>query len=134
VPGGKLYLHQYVSNSGYTAGGSYAKLQATAGFTVTGVTIFTGDSYEHWYDASELHHDPAFPNDWYVAVGDTIASDDRHVRWSIEIGEGVECGSYLFENTAYWLEGGDQQASSTVVTQVPVACHFTYLPLVLKGS
>jgi hypothetical protein len=134
VPGGELYLHQYVSNSGYTAGGSYAKLQATAGFTVTGVTIFTGDSHEHWYDASELHQNPAFPNDWYVAVGDTIASDDRHVRWSIEIGEDVECGSYSFESTAHWLEGGDQQASSRVVTQVPVACHFTYLPLVLKGG
>ena len=134
VAGGEFYLHQYVSNPGYTAGGSYAKLQATAGFTVTGVTIFTGDNYEHWYAASELHHDPAFPNDWYVAVGDTIASDDRHVRWSIEIGEDVECGSYPFESTAYWLQAGIQRSSDTEMIQIPVACHFTYLPLVLKGG
>jgi subtilisin family serine protease len=134
VPGGEFYLHQHVSNSGYTAGGSYAKLQATAGFTVTGVTIFTGDNHEHWYDASELYHDPAFPNDWYVAVGDTIASEDRHVRWSIEIGQDVECGSYLFQSAAYWREAGVQRSSTTETIQIPVACHFTYLPLVLKGG
>ena len=134
VPGGEFYLHQYVSNSGYTAGGSYAKLQATAGFTVTGVTIFTGDDYEHWYAADELYHEPGSPNDWYVAVGDTVASFGRHVRWSIEIGEDMECGSYPFQSTAYWREVGYQRSSDTETIQIPVACHFTYLPIVLKGG
>ncbi len=134
VPGGALYLHQYVSNSGYTAGGSYAQLHVPEGFTVTGVTVYTQDGHEHWYDASELHHDAdSAPQDWYIAVGDTLAGFERHVRWSIDIDEETECGSYSFDSMAYWLEAGEQQASGTVTTKVPVACHFTYLPVVMRG-
>ena len=135
VPGGEFYLHQYVSNSGYTAGGSYAQLHVPEGFTVMGVTVYTQDGHEHWYDASELYHDPIDgPDDYYVALGDTLAEFERHVRWYIDIDEGTECGGYPFESTAYWLEEGDQHASSTANTQVPVVCHFTYLPLVLRGN
>jgi subtilisin family serine protease len=132
-PGGEFYLHQYVSNSGYTAGGSYARLHAPEGFTVMGVTVYTQDGYEHWYDASELYYDPV-EDDFYVALGETLTKFERHVRWHIDIDGDTECGGYLFESTAYWLEGGDEHASSTVNAQVPVACHFVYLPLVLRGD
>ncbi|MFN2241312.1 MAG: S8 family peptidase [Anaerolineae bacterium] len=132
--GGEFYLHQYVSNSGYTAGGSYARLQVPDGFTVRGATLFTQDGREHWYGAGELYHPAATPNDWYMAAGETLAGFERHVRWTIGIDEGTVCGTYLFASTAYWREGGVQQASSTVVTPVPVTCHAVYLPLVLRGK
>ena len=134
APEGEFYFHQYVSNSGYTAGGSYARLHVPEGFTVMGVTVYTQDGYEHWYDASELYHDPVADDYYYVALGETLAGFERHVRWFIDINEGTECGGYPFGSTAYWLESGEQQASSTVDIQVPVACHFVYLPLVLRGN
>ena len=134
-PDGEFYLHQYVSNSGYTAGGSYAELHVPEGFTVMGVTVYTQEGYEHWYGASEIHHDPdGAPEDWHVALGETLAGFERHVRWQIDIDEGTECGGYPFESTAYWLEGGSQQSSGTTITHIPVACHSYYLPLVLKGE
>jgi subtilisin family serine protease len=131
---GEFYLHQYVSNSGYTAGGSYAQLQVPEGFTVRGATLFTQDGREHWYDASELYHPAGDPDKWCVAVGETLAGFERHVRWYIGIDDGTVCGAYPFASTAYWRESGVQQASSTVVTQVPVTCHAVYLPLVLRGN
>jgi subtilisin family serine protease len=134
VPGGELYFHQYVTNSGYTAGGSYARLHVPEGFTVLGVTVYTQDGHEHWYAAGELYHDAInAPDDWFVAVGDTLAGFGRHVRWTIDIDEGTDCGGYPFENTAYWRQAGTEQQSTIVTTHVPVACHFTYLPLVMKG-
>jgi subtilisin family serine protease len=133
--GEEFYLHQYVSNSGYTAGGSYAKLHVPEGFTVVGATVYTQEGYGHWYDASELYHDPdSAPDDRYVALGETLAGFERHVRWLIEIDEGMACGGYPFESTAYWREGGGERSSSTVITQVPVTCEFLYLPLVLRGD
>jgi len=131
---GEFYFHQFVSNNGYTAGGSYAQLQVPEGFTVRGATLFTQDGREHWYDAGELYHPANEPENWYVAVGETLAGFERHVRWTIGIDEGTVCGAYPFASTAYWRESGAQQASSTVVTPVPVTCHAVYLPLVLKGK
>jgi hypothetical protein len=132
--GSEFYFHQYVSNSGYTAGGSYAHLQIAEGFVVGGVTLFTQDGREHWYNAADLYHPAASPNDWYVAVGETLAGFERHVRWSIDIDEGTACGAYPFASSAHWLEGGAQQDGSTVMTQVPVTCHAVYLPLILRGN
>jgi len=132
-PGGAFYLHQYISNSGYTAGGSYAELHVPEGFTVKGVTVYTQDGYEHWYDAGELHQDPV-EGAWHIALGETLAGFERHVRWQIEIDEEMACGGYPFESTAYWLEGGSQRSSGTTVTQVPVVCHSMYLPLVLRKN
>jgi hypothetical protein len=132
---GEFFFHQYVSNSGYTAGGSYAQLNVPDGFTVMGVSVYTQDGHTHWYDVSEIHHDPVEgPDKVYVAVGETLAEYERHVRWFIEIDEGTVCGSYPFQSTAFWLEGGIQHASSTVETKVPVTCHSAYLPLVLRGN
>jgi hypothetical protein len=132
-PGGEFYLHQYVSNSGYTAGGTYAELRVPEGFTVSGVTVYTQDGYGHWYDASELYHDPVgAPDHWYIALGETLAGFERYVRWEIEIDEATECGGYAFESTAHWLEGGSQRSSGVTITQVPVACHSMYLPLVVR--
>jgi hypothetical protein len=132
--GGELYFHQYLSNSGYTAGGSYARLQVPEGFTVRGATLFTQDGREHWYDDGELYHPVESPDEWYVAVGETLAGFERHVRWTLGIDEGTACGTYPFASTAHWREAGLQQSSSTVVTPVPVTCHAVYLPLVLRGN
>jgi hypothetical protein len=132
-PGGEVYLHQYVSNSGYTAGGSYAELGVPEGFTVLGVMVYAQDGYGHWYDAGELHQDPV-DGDWHIALGETLAGFERHVRWQIEIDEGMECGGYPFESTAYWLEEGSERSSSTTTTTVPVTCYSVHLPLVLRGD
>ena len=132
-PGGEFYLHQYVSNSGYTAGGSYGELHVPEGFTVLGVTVYTQDGHGHWYEAEDLHQDPV-EEDWHIALGETLAGFERHVRWHIDVGEDTECGGYPFESTAYWLEEGSERSSSTVITQVPVTCHSMYLPLVLRGG
>ena len=131
IPGAAFYLNQYVSNTGYTAGGSYAELQVPEGFTVRGATLYTQDGYGHWYDASELHHD-LVDDTWHVALGETLAVFERRVRWEIEIDEGLACAGYPFESTVYWLQGGSERSSSMVVTQVPVVCHSFYLPLVLR--
>jgi hypothetical protein len=131
VPGGEFYLHQYVSNSGYTAGGSFAELHVPEGFTVTGVTVYTQDGYGHWYDAGQLHYEPVDDN-WHVALGETLAGFERHVRWHIEIGEAMGCGAYPLESTAHWLEGGSPQSSSTTISMVPVACNVVYLPMVVR--
>ena len=131
IPGAAFYLNQYVSNSGYSAGGSYAELHVPEGFTVKGATLYTQDGYGHWYDGGELHHD-SVDDKWHVALGETLAGFERRVRWEIEIDEGLPCGGYPFESTAYWLEAGSQRSSSAIITLVPVACHSLFLPLVLK--
>ena len=97
------------------------------------MTVYTQDGYGHWYDASELHQEPV-DELWHIALGETLAGFERHVRWQIEIDEEMACGGYPFESTAYWREEGSERSSSPVITHVPVTCHSMYLPLVLRGD
>jgi subtilisin family serine protease len=118
-PGDYFYYHQYISNSGYTAGGNYARLYAPDGFTVQGVRIYTEDGYSHYYDDSELRHITG-SNYWRVAVGSTLAWYDRHVRWYIRADPDISGGTYTFSNATYWQEGGVLQSSGTNYTDIIV--------------
>ncbi|MCF8055149.1 MAG: S8 family serine peptidase [Desulfocapsa sp.] len=118
-PGDYFYYHQYVSNNGYTAGGSYARLYVPDGFTVQGVRIYTEDGYSHYYDDSELYYiDGA--NYWRVALGNTLPWYDRHVRWYIRADTDIADGNYTFSNAAYWREGGSLQTSGVGYTEILV--------------
>ncbi|MBN2390039.1 MAG: S8 family serine peptidase [Anaerolineae bacterium] len=128
--GDYFYYHQYISNSGYTAGGSYARLYVPDGFTVQGVRIYTEDGYSHWYDDSELRH-VSGSNYWRVAVGETLAWYDRHVRWYIRANSDITGGTYTFSNAAYWQEGGVLQSSGIGYTDILIP--IVFLPLVLKA-
>ena len=133
--GDYFYYHQYISNNGYTAGGSYARLYVPDGFTVQGVRIYTEggveDGYSHYYDDSELRH-IAGSNYWRVAFGSTLAWYDRHVRWYIRADPDLGAGTYTFSNSAYWREGGGLQSSGTTYTYIVRA--FVYLPIISKAS
>jgi len=118
-PGEYFYFHQYVSNSGYTAGGSYARLYVPAGFTVQGVRVYTNDDHSHWYDDSEIYH-PSGSNYWRVAIGETVAWYSRHLRWYIQANSGTAKGDYSFSSTAYWRDSGSLQGSDVIVTGVAV--------------
>jgi hypothetical protein len=111
-PGDYFYLHQYISNNGYTAGGAYSRLYVPDGFTVQGVRIYTEDGYSHYYDDSELRH-VAGENYWRVAFGSTLAWYDRHVRWYIRADPDLAGGDYSFPSVAYWREGGILYSSGT---------------------
>ncbi|MGB2910529.1 MAG: S8 family serine peptidase [Anaerolineales bacterium] len=126
-----FYFHQYISNNGYTAGGSYARLYVPNGFTVQGVRIYTDDSYSHYYDDSEIYH-VSGSNYWRAAVGETIAQYPRHVRWYIRADPGISDGVYTFSNNVYWREGGVLQASGGANTYINVGGGL-YLPLILKN-
>jgi len=128
-PGDYFYYHQYVSNSGYTAGGSYARLLAPDGFTVHGVRIYTEDGYSHWYNDSELRH-IAGSNYWRVAVGESLAWYDRHVRWYIRADTDIGGGTYSFSNAAYWRVGGSLSGSGVSYTQIVVP--MIYLPIITR--
>ena len=130
--GDYFYFHQYISNNGYTAGGSYARLYVPNGFTVQGVRIFTNNSYSHWSDDSEIYH-VSGSNYWRVAVGETIAGYPRHVRWWIRADTGVSDGLYTFTNNVYWREGGSLQVSGGANTHIIVGGEEQYLPLILKN-
>ena len=129
-PGDSFYYHQIISNSGYTAGGSYARLYVPTGFTVRGVRIYTNDSHSHYYDDSEIRHISGSPY-WRVAVGETIARYPRHVRWFIRADPGVSDGKYTFTNNAYWPEGGSLQRSGGTNTYIIIGD--LYLPLILRN-
>jgi hypothetical protein len=129
--GDYFYYHQYITNTGYTAGGAYARLYAPDGFTVQGVRIYTDDGYSHYYDDSELRHIAGF-NYWRVAVGSVLAWYDRHVRWYIRADTDVEGGTYTFSDTAYWQDGGILHSSGTSYTDIVVP--YIYLPIISKAS
>ena len=131
-PGDYFYYHQYISNNGYTAGGSYARLYVPNGFTVHGVRIYTNNGYSHWYDDSEIYH-VSGSDYWRVAVGETIAWYPRHVRWYIRADTGVSNGVYSFTNYVYWREGGILQVSSCANTNINVGIEERYLPFILKN-
>lgn len=130
-PGAYFYFHQYVSNSGYTAGGSYARLWVPTGFTVQGVRIYTDDGHSHWYDDSEIYH-PTGSNYWRVAFGETLAWNTRHARWYIQADADVAGGLHAFQSNVYWREAGSLLASGSANTDVMVTPS-TYLPLVLRA-
>ncbi|MCP4539796.1 MAG: S8 family serine peptidase [Chloroflexi bacterium] len=118
-PGDYFYYHQYVSNSGYTAGGSYARLYVPDGFTVHGARIYTEDGIEHYYDDSELRH-VAGDNYWRAALGSTLAWYDRHVRWYIQADSSIVGETYTFTDRAYWREGGSLGSSDLGETDIIV--------------
>ena len=130
APGDYFHYHQYVSNSGYTAGGSYVRLYVPDGFTVLGVRIYTEDGHSHWYNASQIYH-PSGSNFWRVAVGETLAYYPRHVRWYIRANPDISGGTYSFWNNAYWREGGNLYGTDTGYTYITVPK--IYLPLILKN-
>ncbi len=130
-PGDSFYYHQYITNNGYTAGGSYARLYVPNGFTVRGVWIYTNDSYSHYYDDSEIRHISG-TNYWRVAVGEIIAQYPRHVRWFIRADPGVSDGKYTFTNNAYWQEGGSLQVGGSANRYINVGGG-RYLPLILRN-
>jgi subtilisin family serine protease len=118
-PGDHFYLHQYLSNSGFPASGSYARLYVPSGFTVKGVRIYTADGHSHWYDDSEIYH-PSGSSYWRVAVGEVMSGYTRHVRWFIQANSSITEGDYHFTSTPYWREEGSLQTSTEKTTAVSV--------------
>jgi subtilisin len=130
--GDYFYLHQYLPNSGFAAGGTYARLYVPSGFTVNGVRIYTADGHSHWYTASDIYH-PSGDAYWRVAVGEVVAGYTRHVRWYIRANPSIGGGTYSFFSNPYWREGGSLQTSAQKTSLVHVP-RFLYLPLILRGS
>jgi subtilisin family serine protease len=129
LPGNYFYMHQYLANTGYAAGGTYGRLGVPAGFTVEGVRIYSDDGDSKYYDDSEIY----ITGDGYyrVAVGETIANHTRHVRWFLRANSNVPCGIYSFESQAYFREAGGVVGSNFDFEKV-VACRTQYLPWVKR--
>ena len=124
-----FYYHQYVSNSGYAAGGTYARLFVPSGFTVAGVRVYTQDGASHYYDSGQIYY--LGGSYWRVALGATIAGTSRHVRWFIQANSDAACGPYSFENQAYFTQEGVLNASPSNPSTVKVTC-FGHLPMIRK--
>ncbi|MCP4593622.1 MAG: hypothetical protein GY842_23035, partial [bacterium] len=113
-PGDYFFYHQYVSNSGYPAGGSYARIFVPDGFTVQGARMYTEYGYSHYYEDSELRH-VAGDNFWRVALGSTLAGYDRHVRWYIRADSDILGGTYTFTDRAYWRVGSSDLGNTDII-------------------
>lgn len=124
-----FYLYQYLSNSGYTAAGAYARLWAPAGVTVEGVRIYTNDGHSHYYDDSEIYH-PDGSSYWRAAVGEIVAGRTRQLRWFLSIEPAQECGLTL-QSIAYWREAGSLYGTGATYNTVK---HCIYLPVLLKNG
>jgi subtilisin family serine protease len=130
-PGNTFYFHQYVSNSGYAAGGAYAHLIVPAGFTVEGAQIYTNDGASYFYDDTEIYHMGS--SDWRAALGAAIAGtgNTRHVRWLIRANSNAACGPHSFVNEARYTQAGSLTASPPNTDVVAVTCR-VYLPLIRR--
>ncbi len=139
-PGNHFYLHQYTSNSGFAAGGSYNRLFVPSGFTVKGVRIYTADGHSHWYDASKLYH-PAGTSYWRVAIGEVVSGYTRHTRWYIQADSTLPTGTdlglaatdYNFYTIPYWREGGVLQSATQQTTVVSIGGNDVFLPIIIKN-
>ncbi|MCB0192945.1 MAG: S8 family serine peptidase [Anaerolineae bacterium] len=122
APDDHFYLHQYIPNSGFAAGGAYTRLNIPTGFTVKGVRVYTADGHSHWYAASEIYH-PSGSSYWRVATGEVISGYTRHVRWFIQADSSLTEGVYNFYTIPYWREEGTLQSgiqkTSTVSVGIP---------------
>jgi hypothetical protein len=125
--GSNLYFHQYVSNGGYAAGGTYARLYVPSGFTVEGVRVYTNDNTSHFYNDTDIYH-IAGSSYWRVALGATIAGYTRHLRWFLRANTTAACGTHDFQNQAYFQDAGINTGSPASWDTVTVTC-YTYLPL-----
>ena len=128
-PGATFYYHQYVSNSGYAAGGTYARLFVPTGFTVEGVRIYTDDGASHFYGDAEIYHPGG--SYWRIALGTTIAGNTRHVRWFILADPGTACGAHSFQNQPYFTDAGALTAGPSNLDTVNVTCDLN-LPLTVR--
>ncbi len=134
--GGTFYLYTTISNTGFAAPGSYIRLQlpSTTDFKVEGARIYTDDGRSHYYDDTELMNDVGGLF-WRAAVGETIASHARLVRWFIRYNgsTAVTCPANggSFSTTAYFRDAGTLQIEDTSDVQFGInAC--LYLPSIMK--
>jgi hypothetical protein len=130
IPGYDYYfLHQYISNSGYTAGGTFAGLSVPDGFVVRGVRIYTEEGITQYLEAPFLYPISS-GNYWVAAVGETIAGSPRHVRWFLEYDPDLPPGNYSFGNQALWRVAGSTHG--TIENTCDIVFPGVFLPLILR--
>jgi hypothetical protein len=126
-----FYLYSTLTNNGFAAPGSYVQLRLPNAifYGVQGARIYTNDGRSHFYDATQLHHDPGFRN-WDVAVGETISGFPRVIRWHIRYA-GTDCPAAQINLQAYYRDAGTTVAGNSA--NIPFSCRrATYLPLIIK--
>jgi hypothetical protein len=130
IPGyNYYYLHQHISNSGYTAGGTFAGLSVPDGFVVRGVRIYTQEGiYE--YLVEDFLYPISSGSYQVVAVGDAIAGYDRHVRWFLEYDPDLLPGEYSFGYQALWREAGSTHG--TITDYCEINFPGVFLPLIMR--
>jgi subtilisin family serine protease len=127
-----FYLYSTLTNNGFAAPGSYVQLQLpnAIDYGIRGARIYTADGRSHFYDATQLHHDPGFRY-WDVATGEAISGVPRVIRWHVRYA-GTDCPSARITLQAHYRNAGTTVLGDSA--SVPFSCGSTttYLPFIIK--
>jgi hypothetical protein len=131
-----FYVYSTLTNNGFAAPGSYVQLQLPNAifYGVQGARIYTNDGRSHFYDATQLHHDPGFRY-WDVATGETISGFPRVIRWHIRYNV-AGCPAAQINLQAFYRDAGTTvsagSASVPFPCQSPTQQSKIFLPLIIK--